>query len=193
MLESPVTLLKRLPPAVRLLVAGTFINKAGSFIVPFLTIVLKRELGLPGSAVGALVAAYGAGSIVSILTGGALTDRMGRRSTLLASLLGGGALAVLMGLAPTLRVFVPLLVAFGFVADLYRPAAAAMISDLVPSHDRAVGFAALRLAVNLGFACGMVLGGVIADWNWRVLFVADGATTLAYAAMVYFLIAETRP
>ena len=115
------------------------------------------------------------GSIVSILVGGALTDHLGRRRTLMLSLFGSGVLAVAMGLAPSARVFVPLLLAFGFVADLYRPAASAIVGDLLASGDRATGYAALRLAVNMGFFVGMALGGFLADWNWRLLFFGDGA------------------
>lgn len=193
MLRNPVVLLRGLPPTVRVLVAGTFINKLGSFIIPFLTIVLKREFRLSGTEVGALVMAYGAGSLISVLCGGVLTDRLGRRATLLLSLFGSGAAAILLGFSPSIRVFATLLVLFGFVADLYRPAASAIIADLLPSAQRAVGFAALRMAVNLGFAMGMTLGGVLADWNWRLMFVADGLTTALYGALVYFFIPETRP
>jgi MFS family permease len=192
-LQTPLSLLRRLPGTVLLLVAGTLINKLGSFILPYLTLVLKRAFHLSGIQVGALVAAYGIGSIVSILTGGVLTDRLGRRRTLLVSLLGSGVLAVAMGFAPSLSVFVPLLVLFGFVADLYRPAAAAIVSDVLPSRDRALGYAALRLAVNLGFAGGMAIGGLLADRSWRLLFVGDGATTLVYGGIVLALIGETRP
>jgi MFS family permease len=193
MLRNPVVLLRGLPATVRILVAGTFVNKLGSFIIPFLTIVLKREFHLSGTEVGALVMAYGAGSLVSVLSGGVLTDRLGRRVTLLLSLFGSGAAAVALGFSPSIRVFATLLVLFGFVADLYRPAATAIIADLLPSSQRALGFAALRLAINLGFAMGMTLGGVLADWNWRLMFVADGVTTALYGALVYFLIPETRP
>lgn len=190
---NPLPILARLPPVVRLLVAGTFINKVGSFIVPFLTIVLRREFHLGERQVGWLLLAYGAGSLVSILTGGALTDRLGRRFTLLLSLGGSGLVALALGFAESIRTFVPLLVLFGFMADLYRPAASSIIGDVLPSSQRASGFAALRLAVNLGFAVGMSLGGILADWNWRLLFFGDGLTTLAYAAVVYLFIAETRP
>lgn len=193
MLRNPVVLLGGLPPTVRILVAGTFVNKLGSFIIPFLTIVLKREFHLSGTEVGALLMAYGAGSLISVLSGGVLTDRLGRRTTLLLSLFGSGAAAILLGFSPSIRVFATLLVLFGFVADLYRPAASAIIADLLPSAQRAVGFAALRMAVNLGFALGMTLGGVLADWNWRFMFVADGLTTALYGALVYFFIPETRP
>ena len=79
------------------------------------------------------------------------------------------------------------------MADLYRPAASSIIGDVLPSSQRASGFAALRLAINLGFAFGMSLGGFLADWNWRLLFFGDGLTTLAFAAVVYLFIGETRP
>lgn len=193
MLLNPFPILARLPPVVRLLVAGTFVNKLGSFIVPFLTIVLRREFGLDERQVGWLLLAYGAGSLTSVLVGGALTDRLGRRFTLLLSLGGSGCVALALGFTDSIRTFVPLLVLFGFMADLYRPAASSIIGDVLPSSQRASGFAALRLAVNLGFAAGMTLGGFLADWSWRLLFIGDGLTTLAYGAVVYLFIKETRP
>jgi MFS family permease len=193
MLENPLAVMKRMPRPVRILIAGTFINKAGSFILPYLTLVLNREFHMTGGQAGALVMAYGVGSLVSIITGGVLTDALGRRRTLLLSLLGSGALAVAMAFSPSARVFVPLLVLFGFLADLYRPASSAIIGDLLPSEERASGFAALRVAVNLGFAVGMGLGGLLVAWSWRVLFAADGLTTAAFGLIVYASIAETRP
>ena len=55
-LESPFRILARLPPPVRLLVTGTLINKVGTFIVPYLTLVLLREFHLTrdGGRAGAL-------------------------------------------------------------------------------------------------------------------------------------------
>jgi MFS family permease len=178
---------------VRLLVWGTLVNKLGTFIFPYLSLVLMRDFGMSPARAGLLMTCHGLGAIVSVLTGGVLTDRLGRRRTLLLSMFGGGALAVAMGLAPSLGWFVPLLIAFGFLADLYRPASSALISDLLPSNERVLGFAALRVAVNLGFAVGVVMGGVLADVNWRLLFVGDGLTTLACGVVLATGIPETRP
>jgi MFS family permease len=193
MLESPLRIVGRFPRPVRLLVVGTLVNKLGTFIVPYLTLVLLRDFHMREAEAARLVFAYGAGSVVSILAGGVVTDRFGRRRTLLVSLFGSGVLAVAMGTVPSADLFVPLLVAFGFIADLYRPAASAIIGDILPSSDRASGFAGLRMAVNLGWASGTAIGGVLADWDWRFLFLGDGFTTLAYGALVYFTIPETRP
>jgi MFS family permease len=193
MMPHPLRVLRTLPAPVRLLVTGSFVNKLGTFIIPYLTLVLRKDFQLEDAAVARLLLAYGGGSLVSIVVGGVLTDHLGRRLTLLLSLLGSGAIAVALGLVSSIRVFAPLLVLLGFVADLYRPAASAIIGDLLPSSQRATGFAALRTAVNLGFAVGMSLGGFIADWSWRLLFIGDGVTTLLYGAVVYLFIAETRP
>ncbi len=192
-MQGPLSLVRRLPPTVQLLVAGTLVNKIGSFIVPFLSIVLAREFAVPEPTIGLLLLAYGAGSVLSILTGGLLTDRLGRRRTLLVSLGGSGSLAVAMAFAPSLPALATLLILFGFLADLYRPASSAIVSDLLPSHLRAVGYAALRMAINLGFALGMVVGGALADISWRLLFIGDGGTTLLFALVVYVFIGETKP
>jgi MFS family permease len=193
MLESPLRIVGRFPRPVRLLLVGTLVNKLGTFIIPYLTLVLLRDFHLREGEAARLLFAFGFGSVVSILAGGVITDRFGRRRTLLVSLLGSGVLAVAMAFVPSTAAFVPLLILFGFIADLYRPAASAMIGDLLPSSDRASGFAGLRMAVNLGWAAGTALGGLLADWDWRLLFLGDGLTTLAYGVLVYFTIPETRP
>lgn len=193
MLADTRRLVGSLPAQVRLLIYGTLVNRMGSFIVPYLSLVLVREFRLAAEQVALLAAAYGGGSLVALLVGGVLTDSLGRRRTLLVSLFGSGTFALAMAAAPSVHVFVPLLFAFAFVADLYRPASSALISDHLPSGRRAVGFAAMRVAVNLGFAVGMGLGGVLVDWNWRVMFAADGLTTLAFGLIVQRRILESRP
>ena len=190
---NPLRVVARFPRPVRVLLYGTLVNKLGTFILPYLTLVLLRDFHLAEGDAAKLLFAYGAGSLVSVLVGGVLTDRLGRRRTLLLSLAGSGLLAVSMAFVPSARLFVPLLLAFGFIGDLYRPAASAVIGDLLPSSERASGFAGLRMAVNLGWAAGTALGGVLADWNWRLLFLGDGLTTLAYGVIVYFFIPDTRP
>jgi MFS family permease len=190
--SSPITLVRGLPLPVRVLVLGTFVNRAGTMILPYLSIVLQRDFGLSPATTGLALLGYGAGTVVSILVGGVLTDVLGRRRTLAISLLGSGSVALAMAAAPTLAVLVALLMAFGFLAELYRPASTAIVSDLLSSHQRPLGFAALRLAVNFGFAVGMVMGGWLAGMNWRLLFVGDGLTTLAFALVVLAGIQETR-
>ena len=98
MMPHPLRVLRTLPAPVRLLVAGSFVNKLGTFIIPYLTLVLRKDFQLEDAAAARLLLAYGGGSLVSIVVGGVLTDHLGRRLTLLLSLLGSGVIAVVAGL-----------------------------------------------------------------------------------------------
>ena len=193
MLQNPITLVRRFPGVVQILIFGMLVNKLGSFILPYLTLVLSREFHMSGGEAGVLVMSYGFGSLISVISGGILTDTLGRRHTLLLSLFGSGSLAIAMAFAQSSKILIPILLLFGFIADLYRPACSAIISDLLPSHSRATGFAALRMVINLGFAAGLAIGGFLVEWSWRILFAADGLTTIIFGFIVLAGIPETRP
>jgi hypothetical protein len=46
MMPHPLRVLRTLPAPVRLLVAGSFVNKLGTFIIPYLTLVLRKDFQL---------------------------------------------------------------------------------------------------------------------------------------------------
>ena len=68
MLQSPLRILGRLPAPVRLLIWGTLVNKLGTFIFPYLSLVLMRDFGMSPARAGLLMTCYGLGAIVSVLT-----------------------------------------------------------------------------------------------------------------------------
>src|SRR5688572_32204702 len=76
-----------LPRAFWLLFIGTLINRVGGFVVPFLTLYLTDERGISISQAAFMVSLFGAGSFIAQLSGGELTDRLGRKPVLLISFL----------------------------------------------------------------------------------------------------------
>ena len=54
---------------MRLLLVGTLVNKLGTFIIPYLTLVLLRDFHMREGEAARLLFAYGFGSVVSILAG----------------------------------------------------------------------------------------------------------------------------
>jgi MFS family permease len=186
--------MRGLPREVWVLVAGTLITRAGSFAVPFLTIYLHEDRGLSLRAAGVALAAYGAGGMIAALTGGTLADRLGRRPVVVGSpALGGLAvIALLLTQAPAAVVAVAFVA--GVVAEAGRPAVSAMLTDLTPAERRIDAFALFRLVINLGFAVGTGLGGVlITHFGFFRLFVADAATSWIYAVVALALLPETKP
>jgi MFS family permease len=172
---------------------GTLVNRLGGFVVPLLTIYLIDVRQLAVADAGGIVSVFGAGNIVASLIGGQLADRLGRRATMLVSLFGGAAAMLSLAFARE-----PLAIAInvgvlGLVGELYRPAMLAFVADVVPHARRVDAFGILYWAINLGFAFASILGGLLAELDFTILFIADAATMLAYGVLVAIAVPETRP
>lgn len=185
---------EQLPATFWVLWAGAFLNRLGNFVVPFLAIYLTEQRGVSPARAGLLVSLYGAGGLMASLTGGALADRVGRRSTMLGALLAS-ALAMVQLLTAEGGAHLALsVVALGFFGELYRPAMQAMVADLVPEGaPRVAAFGALYWAANFGFACSTMVAGLLASQGFRLLFLGDAAATLGFAAVTLLFLPETRP
>jgi MFS family permease len=175
--------LRALPPAAWVLFAGTFVNRLGTFVLPFITLYLTTQQHYSIPQAGLAVAMYGIGGFGAQVVGGLLTDRFGRRNVIGFSMLGAAALTLVLWQATTLAVIYPVMLVLAFVAELHRPAAQALITDLVPSEGRVAAFAAFRLAINIGWACGLALGGLLADRSFGYLFVGDAVTSAAFGVI----------
>lgn len=181
-----------LPRPVYLLCLGTFINRAGTLILPMLTIYLTKHLDLPETFATIVIGVCGVGSLVAGLVGGALADHIGRRAVMLIALCGSAGMMLIFGLARAPAAILTAAFLLMLLADLYRPAASAMMADLVTPALRPTAFGLMYLAINLGFAIGPPIAGKLfnlipAYW----LFAGDALTTLAYAALIAVCIRET--
>jgi len=182
-----------LPRAIHVLCLGTFVNRAGMFLVPFLTLYLTSSLGLGGAFATQAMGVYGLGGIVASLTGGALADRIGRRTVMVTSLVGGAAILSFFGRLASPPAILAAVLAFSFLGEMYRPAASAMIADLTGPVDRPRAYSLMYLTINLGMTVSPVVGGFIAQRSFQWLFWGDAATSLAYALLLVLAVRETLP
>lgn len=162
-----------------ILFAGTFINRFGTFVMPFLAIYLTRE-GYSTTQAGIALSVYGAGHMVAAMIGGHLADRIGRRNTIAFSMFASAMAMVALTQVHTLATTLTVVFLTGMVGEIYRPAATALIGDLVAPEQRMIAFGMYRFAINLGFACGPAVAGFLADRSFTYVFLADGATSLVY-------------
>jgi MFS family permease len=174
---------RKLPRPAWVLFGGTFINRFGAFVLTFLVLYLTRR-GYSATQAGAALSLYGVGSIGAGLVGGQLADRMGRRASIALSMFTSAATMLALSQASTLRWILPLTGLAGFTAELYRPAAAALIADLTPTGERVTAYALYRLAVNAGVAAGPAVAGFIAERSFMLLFVGDAISSCLYGVIV---------
>src|ERR1700722_8668554 len=99
--ERPANLmskLKALPRPVWVLFFGTFLNKFGTFVLPFLTLYLTGR-GFSLAQAGLAVSAFGVGNFLASIIGGQLADTLGRRNTIVLSMFSAAAAMMLLSQA----------------------------------------------------------------------------------------------
>ncbi|MBB2945891.1 MFS family permease [Actinoplanes lutulentus] len=182
-----------LPRQFWFLWTGTLINRLGSFVVLFLSIYLTGDRGFTQTQAGVILGLYGAGGAIGVLTGGVLSDRWGRRPTMLVAQFGAAALMLTLGFAHTYWQIAAVTFLLGAFAEGVRPAFSAMMVDVVPEHDRVRAYSLNYWAINLGFALAAVAAGLASQFDYLLLFVVDAGTTLLTAIITAIFLAETRP
>jgi MFS family permease len=171
--------LRALPSSAWVLFGGVFVTRVGTFVLPFFTLYLTRR-GYSAPQAGFAIGAYGLGALVAQLIGGLLADRIGRRNAIGLSMCGAGAVTLALWRADSLALIYPLMFALACIGEVHRPASGALIADLVPSERRVSAFTMFRLAINVGWAVGLALGGFLAERSFDLLFVGDAATSVAF-------------
>jgi len=182
------------PSEFWILLLGTFIDRLGGALVfPFLTLYISRKFDVGMTQIGALFGVFSITNIVGSIFGGALTDRLGRKRTLILGLVLSALTSLLMGLAESFAVLCAVVVGVGLFANIGGPAQQAMVADLLPEDKRAEGFGLLRVVANLCVAIGPIIGGLLATRSYLPLFIGDAVTSLITAGMVFALLRETMP
>ena len=171
--------IRSLPGPVWILCVGSFVNRFGSFVAVFLVLYL-REKGYSIAEAGFVVSLYGAGNVLAAAVGGLLADRLGRRNAITISMFSSAATLLALSQADEIVLIGALTVLAGLTGEMYRPASAALLADLVPAGQRLPAFALNRLAINLGFAAGPATAGLLADRSFTYLFVGDALTSIAF-------------
>ena len=155
----------------------TLINRAGTMVIPFLSLYLTQSLDFSLSDVGWIMALFGLGSVIGSWLGGKLTDRIGYYKVMVISLLASGVSFILLQYITTFVGFcVGVLVLMG-IADMFRPAMFVALSSYSKPENRTRSITLIRLAINLGFSAGPALGGlIIFALSYGGLFWVDGIT-----------------
>jgi MFS family permease len=171
--------LRRMPAALWFLCFGAFLNRFGTFVLPFLVLYLTRQ-GFSDAEAGLTLSAYGIGNFAASFIGGHLADHIGRRMTIAISMVSSAGAVLALTQIHTLPGLMAATLCAGVCADLFRPAASALVVDVCTPEQQLTGSALYRLAAHIGFAAGPVTGGLIVTHSFFYLFAADAATSLAF-------------
>ena len=180
---------KGLSREIWLLSLVTFINRAGAMVIPFLSLYLVNEKCFTFPQVGWIMTAFGLGSFTGTWIGGKLTDSIGFYKVIVASLFLGGVGFIILQFFHSfyslcLGVFTLIL-----IADAYRPAIFVACDAYSKPKNITRSIALIRLAINLGFSIGPVIGGIIiAKISYNSLFWIDGITCILASILLFMVL-----
>ncbi|WP_369358091.1 MDR family MFS transporter [Streptomyces sp. cg2] len=172
---------------------STLVNRLGSFVATFLALYLTVERGYSASYAGLVGALYGLGGVISSVGAGVLTDRLGRRPTMLIAQLSSAVFVALLGFMTDPVAIAAVAGLVGMATNASRPAVQAMMADIVAPEDRVRAFSLNYWAINLGFAFSSTAAGLIAEHGYLALFLGEAALVLACALVVFCKLPESRP
>ncbi|MPY30781.1 MFS transporter [Streptomyces adustus] len=172
---------------------STLVNRLGAFVATFMALYLTLDRGYSASYAGLVASLHGLGGVISSLGGGVMTDRLGRRPTMLIAQVSTALSVALLGFMhdPVAIAGVAFLV--GMASNASRPAVQAMMADIVRPEDRVRAFSLNYWAINLGFAVSSMAAGFIAEFSYLAGFLIEAGMTLACAVVVFLKVPESRP
>lgn len=171
----------------------TFINRAGTMVLPFLSKYLKEDLGFSYSQVGWILVSFGCGSMVGSWLGGKLSDKIGFYRIMIFSLLVSGLGFFVL---QTITNYYGLLLAIFLimaVADMFRPAMFVSLGAYAKPENRTRALTLVRLAINLGFAAGPAMAGLlIMNVGYKGLFWVDGTSCILAISIFWWQVKEKK-
>ncbi len=171
-----------------------FIDRLGGFMLyPFFALYLTQKFDIGMSTVGILFAVFSVSGMVGSALGGAIADRMGRKTVIIASLILSSLSALGMGFAPTLGVFTAVVIVVGTLGNIGGPAHEAVVADLLPPQRRAEGYGIIRVIFNTAVIIAPPIAGLLISRSYLTLFIVDAVISVISAAIVLFALPETKP
>jgi MFS family permease len=176
---------------LRLIIGASLVAAGGrglDIVAPFMVLYLAGPLGFDGQTVTLLYALLLVGAVIGPILAGVLSDRYGRRPTLVAYyLLSAVGILVFVAVGANLVLLVPLLLPFGTAVFSESPVLQAYLADRASGPIRDVAFAVyFTFAFGIGAFWAFVIGSIIGEFGYPVAF---GVMAASYVAAALLLVA----
>ncbi len=189
---NPWASLRGLRREIWILCTATLINRAGTMVLPFLVLYLTVHMGFSATRASLALSVYGVGSLISGPFAGLFCDRFGSLRVMKVALFWSGLLMLPLPLIKPYWAILAVIFAWSVIAEAFRPANLASLSDFARTDQRRAAFALNRLSINLGMSIGPAAGGLLAAISFPALFGVNGVTTLLSATVLALYLRSSR-
>jgi AAHS family 3-hydroxyphenylpropionic acid transporter len=154
---------------------------------------LVAEFGLSAAQSGWIFSATTMGLFVGAGIGGRVADHLGRKRTLVWSLVMLGVFSILTSVSKSAEALLAARILTGLGLGGALPNFISLSSESVESHHRVSAVTVVMAAMPFGGACaGLVALGASLGWDWRTIFYVGGGCPLLVALIMAFWLPESR-
>ena len=178
---------KQLSPAwiLFILTGLNLFNYLDRYVLSAVLTPIQKELGLSDSQAGGLGTIFMIGYFVTSPVFGWLGDRCSRKWLIAAGIFVWSVGTILTGFATTFAMMIAFRVLVGLGEASYATISPSLISDSYGPAKRNNALTIFYVAIPVGAALGMTIGGLIAaKWGWRHAFIWAGAPGLLLALVL---------
>jgi DHA1 family multidrug resistance protein-like MFS transporter len=191
--EKRMSIMLKKRGAILILMLNLFLVFTGiGLIIPIMPKYMDN-LGITGSTVGLLVAAFSLTQLLFSPLAGRLSDQFGRKKMIVSGMVLFALSEAMFGLASdTVLLFLARMLG-GISAAMIMPAVMAYAADVTTTEERAAGMGYINASITTGFIIGPGIGGYISEFGIRVPFYSAAAAGLAAACITLFVLKESLP
>lgn len=175
---------KGLPREIYFIFVARIVNSLGSFIYPFMTMYLSRKIGMSDETIGVYMTVMAVVGIPGVILGGKLADKFSRKWVYAIPQLAAVVLFGTVGFIQNHPAVPWLMMTASFFMSFVWPALSAMLMDYTTSENRQAAFSLSYLGMNVGFAFGPSIAGLLFENATSWIFWGDALTTLIAVVMV---------
>ncbi|NUU04056.1 MFS transporter [Herbaspirillum robiniae] len=160
--------------------------------IGYIAPALRQEWGLTPPQLGPAFGAGLLGLMIGAFLMGPLADRVGRKKTIVVSMLVFGIGTLISALSDSLQMLIVMRLLIGIGLGGAMPICIALTSEFSPPRQRVL----LVTLSFCGFTAGFALGGelsaqIIATWGWRGVLVAGGVAPLVMLPFLWRSLPES--
>lgn len=193
MIKNYLTNFKGFSKEIWILTFITFLNRAGTMVIPFLSKYMKENLSFSYSQIGWIMFFFGIGSIIGSWLSGKLSDKIGFYKVMVFSLFMSGIVFIFLQYLTSFESLCVGILILTSIADMYRPAMLLALDTYGNKETRTRALTLTRIAINTGFLIGPVLGGlIIMKIGYSGLFWVDGLTCILAILIFSIMVKEKK-
>ncbi|EGL17987.1 MFS transporter [Paenibacillus sp. HGH0039] len=164
--------------ALVLILLPTLLISLNNYMMQVALPVMQASVHASFAEAQLIFSGYSLGLAVALILGGKLGDLYGRKRLLRIGVSGFTCMCLLGALVPNPTLLLVIRIIQGLSAAMIQPQVLSIMQSIFLPREKGLVFAIYGAVIGLGFTLGLILGGLLVDWNlfglsWRIVFLVN--------------------